>query len=177
MKFRTHREFVKYLPLLFWTCKFFSSAESVKQLININVALFGDRTSYGETLFLPNYYNRTKNLTKISLRVNSIPLNGASFGEISRTFCSKILERNVSVIILQTNREKLACYVAHLASYFQIPVINSGNRAPPLPDKVRKKRPGVTYLKSSDSLVFLIYFFSNHCCSSFLLNFEFAQFF
>ncbi|XP_068670202.1 glutamate receptor ionotropic, NMDA 1-like [Montipora foliosa] len=135
MKFRTHREFVKYLPLLFWTCRFFSSAESVKQLININVALFGDRTSYGETLSLPNYYSRTKNLTRISLRVNPIPLNGASFGEISRTFCSKILERNVSVIILQTNREKLACYVAHLASYFQIPVISSGNRAPPLPDK------------------------------------------
>ncbi|XP_015774940.1 PREDICTED: glutamate receptor ionotropic, NMDA 2B-like [Acropora digitifera] len=132
MKLATRGGFVKYFPLFFWLWSFFSSTDSEKK--TLNVALIGDLTSSGDTLSVHNYIN-DRNLTKISLQLEAFPLNGTSFEDISKRFCSKVLDSNVTVIILQTKRDKLACFVEHLASYFKIPVISSGKAAPLLSAK------------------------------------------
>lgn len=132
MKLTTRRGFVKYFPLFFWLWSFFSSTDSEKK--TLNVALIGDLTVSGDTLSVHNYIN-DRNLTKISLQLEAFPLNGTSFEDISKRFCSKVLDSNVTVIILQTKRDKLACFVEHLASYFKIPVISSGKAAPLLSAK------------------------------------------
>ena len=142
MKLTTRGGFVKYFPLFFWLWSFFSSTDSEKK--TLNVALVGDLTGSGDTVSVHNYIN-DRNLTKISLQLEAFPLNGTSFEDISKRFCSKVLDSNVTVIILQTKRDKLACFVEHLASYFKIPVISSGKAAPLLSAKVRKQEDTIDF--------------------------------
>ena len=150
MKLITRGGFVENFPLFFWLWSFFSSTDSEKR--TLNVALIGDLTGSGDTLSVHNYIN-DRNLTKISLQLEAFPLNGTSFEDISKRFCSKVLDSNVTVIILQTKRDKMACFVEHLASYFKIPVISSGKAAPPLSAKVRKQK-GTIDFKFPDSVAF-----------------------
>lgn len=150
MKLTTRGGFVKYFPVFFWFWSFFSSTDSGKK--TLNVALIGDLTGSGDTLSVDNYINDT-NSTKISLQLEAFPLNGTSFEEISKRFCSSVVESNVTVIILQARRDKLVCFVEHLASYFKIPVISSGKAAPLLSAKVRKRKDTIDF-KFPDSVVF-----------------------
>lgn len=140
MKLIRHRGIFKSFLLVFWTFNFVSTAESRTHLINVKVGVFLDRRSHRETSLLENIdeRNHNKSLTKITLQ--TILLHGLSFEEISKTFCSDVLESNVTVIILHTRNGKLARFVANLASHFNIPVIGSINQAPLLSDKVGEKK-------------------------------------
>ena len=145
MKFIRHKEIFKIFFLLSWILNFLSLVESRTHFTIVNVTVFLDRRSHGETSTLEHYgvniddYSRNTSLTKISLQANVIFLHGLSFEEISRTFCSSVLESNVTVVILQTKNEKLERFVGNLASYFMIPVVSSVSETPLLSDKVRTK--------------------------------------
>ena len=110
-------------------------------MTHVKVGVFLDRWQRGETS-LENYgvstadYGRRTILTNISLEIETIQLNGLSFEEISRTFCSEIIENNVTVIVLQTRDQNLTQFVGNLASYFKIPAIGSITQEPLLSDKV-----------------------------------------
>lgn len=144
MQFVTHKEISKRILLLYCTFTLFLLAESRTHFTNVKVGIFLDRFSHSETS-LENYgydvanYNRNTNLTKISLRTQTIQLHGLSFEEISRTFCVDIVQNNASVIVLQTRNLKLTQFVANLASHFKIPVIGSLTQEPLLSDKVGER--------------------------------------
>lgn len=137
----------KHFMLCLWIYNLLSVLEGRKHFTNVTVGVFSDRRTYRETFVLENYgaqihdYRSTSSssLAKVSLQIKTILLRGLSFEEISRTFCSNILESNVTVIILHTRNKKVERLVGHLASYFKVPVIGSITHAPLLSDKVRKE--------------------------------------
>ena len=155
MKLIAQRRFLKYFLLFFWTCNFLLAVESRTHLTNVTVGVFLDQRSHGATLPLENYgatiddhNHNSSSVSRILLQTKKILLHGLSLKEISRTFCSNVLESNVTVIILQTKHESIERFVGHLASYFKIPVIGSVSQGTLLPEKVRKKR------KSNNNLHF-----------------------
>ena len=145
MKYFSHRETYKRFLLIFWTCHLLILIESQLHHKNVKVGLFSDRRNLEETSvenFLVDVdgLNRNTSLTKTSLQIKILSVHGLSYEEISRKFCSSVLQDNVTVLILQSRKEKLARFVGHLASYFKLPVIGTINQAPLPSDKVRKKR-------------------------------------
>lgn len=137
MKLVAQREFLKYFILYFWTCNFLLVIESRTHLTNVKVGVFLDQRSHGATI--DDYNSNSSSFSRISLQNKTILLHGLSLEEISRTFCSNVLESNVTVIILQTKHENIERFVGHLASYFKVPVIGSVSQGSLLPEKVRKK--------------------------------------
>ena len=145
MKFLRHKGASKGFLLLSCTFSLFLIAEGRTRFTNVKVGVFLDCWKRGETS-LENYgvniaeYNRTTTLTNISLQIETIQLNGLSFEEISRAFCSDIVEDNVTVIVLQTRNRNLLQFVGNLASYYKIPAIGSLSQEPLLSDKVGQER-------------------------------------
>ena len=160
MKFVSYRGVFKSFLLLFSTFNFLSITESLTHFTNVKVGLFlGDCIDHRKTSVDHLYginiddYNQNASFTKISLQIKTILFHGLSFEEISRTFCSSVLEDNVTVIILQSRNKNLARFISNLASYFKIPVIGSINQAPLLSDKVRGKKLSFLFL-----IVFIVEF-------------------
>ena len=140
MKYFSHRETYKRFLLIFWTCHLLILIESQLHHTNVKVGLFSDRRNLEETSvenFLVDVdgLNRNTSLTKTSLQIKILSVHGLSYEEISRKFCSSVLQDNVTVLILQSRKEKLARFVGHLASYFKLPVIGTINPSPQTVEK------------------------------------------
>ena len=146
MKLIAQRGILKHFLVFFWKYNLLFVVGSRTQFTNVRVGVFLDQRSHVETLPLEKYgatiddHDRNSSrLSRISLQIKTIFLDGQSLEDISRTFCSSVLESNVTVIILQTGHENLQRrFIVNLASYFKIPVIESLSQEPLLPEKVRK---------------------------------------
>lgn len=75
------------------------------------------------------------NASGISLRTLPIYVRKTSFREAASQFCSKILQKGVSIVVLHTQSIKYAHLFAELSSHFRLPVVGDAKQDPLLPHK------------------------------------------
>ena len=113
-----------------------------RHLPNVRVGVVLDGCKHGKTStagrdgVASDFVNRTANFTKIAIEPVTIKLDNCSVEHILRTFCSEILQQNVTVVVLQTKEKKLTQFISNLASQSKIPIIGSITQDPLLFDKV-----------------------------------------
>lgn len=76
------------------------------------------------------------NISSSSIDFVPYSIQDLSLSQITYLFCKKIINEDVSAVVLHTKDTRLTRYLAYLASHLWIPVIGTATNDPSLSDKV-----------------------------------------